>query len=162
LATYPYNVVREIRVESSIRQDGPALRPLSSDEQQTVRLIAASTDYRVWLAAQIQRRHQRSLALALLVTLVLHVAGVFLAIRPAMACAGSDVAAQVIGARDGPSAGEGNVTSVTVDVNLPDQIVLPSLEKTDAVPEIVHPRTTRRARSIEHIPNLAVASCYRV
>lgn len=72
---YPYNVVREIRVEAELRRLKGLFRVFSTKEIKLVREIANSAYYKQWLADfRYQRKDnfKRGLFLALFATLVLH------------------------------------------------------------------------------------------
>ncbi len=74
LFKYPYNVVREIRVEAELRRLGEAFRRFTSDEKEFVRAIANSASYRGWLKSyqsQNRGRFQRNLVLAMMATIIL-------------------------------------------------------------------------------------------
>lgn len=67
---YPYNVIREIRVEAELRRLGNLFRKLSPRELTLVREVANSSNYRQWLNQE--RKYSRGLALALLITVTVN------------------------------------------------------------------------------------------
>lgn len=73
---YPYNVVREIRVEAELRRLGKIFRRLTVQEQEMIRRIANSDQYFNWInafRAKNESRFQRGLIIALLAILCLRV-----------------------------------------------------------------------------------------
>jgi|GEM_PF-2806381 len=69
LFKYPYNVVREIRVEAELRRLGNFFRPLTEAERLVVRQVAANKDFGAWLAnfrEENAANFRRTLAVALL------------------------------------------------------------------------------------------------
>jgi len=73
---YPFNVVREIRVEAELRRIKSMFRVLKPGELKIIRQIANSPDYRQLLAGyrkQNQKRFKRGLILALGGTIVFHI-----------------------------------------------------------------------------------------
>lgn len=72
---YPYNVVREIRVEAELRRLKGLFKVFTAREAGLVREVANSSFYKQWLAGfRQQNRHnfQRGLFLALMATLLIH------------------------------------------------------------------------------------------
>lgn len=67
---YPYNIVREIRVEAELRRLGDLFRKLSPKELALVREVASSLNYRQWLNQT--RRYNRGLVLALTITIIVN------------------------------------------------------------------------------------------
>ncbi|MFA5386439.1 MAG: hypothetical protein WC297_02140 [Candidatus Paceibacterota bacterium] len=73
---YPYNVVREIRVEAELRRLGKVFRKLTIQERETIRKVANSDQYFSWINAfrvKNEGRFQRGLIIALLAILCLRV-----------------------------------------------------------------------------------------
>ncbi|MBZ9577711.1 hypothetical protein KJA13_01595 [Patescibacteria group bacterium] len=72
---YPYNVVREIRVEAELRRLKGLFRVFSAKESKLVREVANSSYYKQWIAEYRQQNRgsfRRGLFLALMATLFLH------------------------------------------------------------------------------------------
>ena len=67
---YPYNVVREIRVEAELRRIGKLFRKLSPKEISFVREIANNQNYRSWLNQK--RQYNRGLLIALTATIFIN------------------------------------------------------------------------------------------
>ena len=76
LYKYPYNIVREIRVEAELRRIKGLFKKLSLKEAGLVREIANSNNYRLWIKGY-RRQHktelQRGLFVAILATLFIHI-----------------------------------------------------------------------------------------
>jgi len=73
LFKYPYNVIREIRVEAELRRLGNFWRPLNRLEKNLVRQVAASSDFTNWIQLfrkENAHRFRRSLILGLLAALL--------------------------------------------------------------------------------------------
>jgi len=73
---YPYNVVREIRVEAELRRLGKVFRRLTVQERETIRKVANSDQYFSWINAfrvKNEGRFQRGLIITLLAILCLRV-----------------------------------------------------------------------------------------
>lgn len=72
---YPYNVVREIRVEAELRRLKGLFRVFSAKESKLVREIANSSYYKQWIAEYRQQdrsNFQRGLFVAMVATLFFH------------------------------------------------------------------------------------------
>lgn len=70
---YPWNVIREIRVEAELRRLGNLFRRFGEKERALVQKIAASDDYDQWLGSHHRRNRgsfRHGLVLALMATLV--------------------------------------------------------------------------------------------
>ena len=75
LVRYPYNIVREIRVEAELRRLGKLFRWLTPDEREKVREVANSSAYRPWIVEHRRLNAglpQRWLLVALLGTVLLN------------------------------------------------------------------------------------------
>lgn len=67
---YPYNVIREIRVEAELRRLGKLFRKLSPKELTLVREITNSSNYKQWISQT--RTYNRGLVLALTITIIIN------------------------------------------------------------------------------------------
>lgn len=76
LYKYPYNIVREIRVEAELRRIKGLFKKLSLKEMRLVREIANSSNFHLWIKnyrSQYRSGLQRGLFVAILATLFIHV-----------------------------------------------------------------------------------------
>lgn len=71
LTKYPYNVIREIRVEAELRRFKDLFRKLSPKELRLVREIANSSNYTSWLNQR--RSYNRGLFITLTITIIFHI-----------------------------------------------------------------------------------------
>lgn len=159
LFTYPYNIVREIRVEAELRRWGDALRRLNPAERDLVRAMASSAYYREWLTSlrrSQERKSNRSLLAALLAVLVVHLFVGFISIARAEASSQHETVGVTATTRDGPTITQagGEDKSLGMDLVLPTMFTSPPLIVLSE--PVVYPprqRPRRRAERIRHVPN---------
>lgn len=110
---YPFNIIREIRVEAELRRMKQFFRVLSAKEAKAVKRIANSPYYEQWLASyrrQNQRKFKRGLILALGGTIVFHIL-----LFPSMGKASEKTNGSAVIACQGEQSHEQNVSSYSQD-----------------------------------------------
>lgn len=103
IMSYPFNLVRELRVEAELRRLGKAFRQFSPKEIDLVRRIANGSGYKEWLKShrEANKGHfQRTLLLAIVITIIAHALSP-LVIRP-------------LASRDGPAIEQSSENDVPI------------------------------------------------